>query len=93
MFRFLRSLGLKPLEWDEMRSLTGKPTPYIGEILRAGFNYAQAVVVLLTGDDYAYLQEIFCRPDDSAEERIGSPQPRPNVLFEAGVAFGMQEDA
>ena len=33
MFEFLRSIGLHPLEWSEATIYTGKPSPYIGEIL------------------------------------------------------------
>ncbi len=37
MFTFLRSIGLKPLEWHQAVSLTGTGAPYIGQILdRAG---------------------------------------------------------
>ena len=37
MFAFLRAIGLHPLEWPEVVQATGKPSPYIGEILRHGF--------------------------------------------------------
>ena len=50
MFEFLRSLDLHPLEWSEAVSTTGKPSPYISEILDAAFSRAHAVVVLLTPD-------------------------------------------
>ncbi len=36
---------------------TGKGSPYIGEMLDAAFGAAQAVVVLQTPDDVAYLHE------------------------------------
>lgn len=88
MFSFLRAIGLKPIEWTEAVSLTGKGSPYIGEILDQAFGVAQAVVVLITGDDVARLGTRYLAPDDPEHERTLTPQARPNVLFEAGLAFG-----
>src|ERR1035438_818419 len=48
MFIFLRSIGLEPMEWGEALALTGKGTPYTGEVLDLAFAEAQAVVVLIT---------------------------------------------
>jgi predicted nucleotide-binding protein len=88
MFAFLRSIGLDPMEWGEALALTGKGTPYTGEVLDLAFAEAQAVVVLLTGDDMARLGTRFAEPHDPPEETDATPQARPNVLFEAGMAFG-----
>ena len=57
IFVFLRSIGLDPQEWAEAAHATGKPTPYIGEILADAFSRAHAVVVLFTPDDEARLRE------------------------------------
>ncbi len=92
MFSFLRSIGLDPIEWTEATSYTGKGTPYIGEILDHAFNIAQAVVVLITGDDIAKLSSQYMKKDDPNYERVFMPQARPNVLFEAGLAFGRHSD-
>ena len=56
--------------------------------MEAGFKAAQAVVVLLTGDDEARLIEEFRKPNDPRHECDLTPQARANVLFEAGMAFG-----
>lgn len=88
MFRFLRALYLQPLEWDHAVQATGKASPYIGEILDAAFNEAQAIVVLMTPDDFAYLRESLRKDSDQAYESQPTPQARPNVLFEAGMAMG-----
>src|SRR5881394_258804 len=40
LFRFLRSIGLRPLEWSHTIELTGKAAPYIGEILDVAFTNA-----------------------------------------------------
>ncbi|MBZ5650429.1 MAG: nucleotide-binding protein [Acidobacteriia bacterium] len=92
VFTFLRSVGLQPLEFGEARQLTGKPMPYVGEILEAAFRYAQAVVVLLTPDDEAKLRSDLVGADDPIFEKELSGQPRPNVLFEAGMALVTHPD-
>ena len=93
LFRFLRSVGLMPIEWRKAIELTEKPSPYVAEILDAAFREAVAIVVLLTPDDEAKLRDEFHRADDPAYERELTPQARPNVLFEAGMAFGRNPDA
>jgi len=90
--KFLRAIGLHPIKWEEMVAATGKGAPYIGEVLRAGFAKAQVVVVLLTGDDRARLRHRYLQDDDPEYERELRPQPRPNVLFEAGMALGIHPD-
>jgi len=85
-FTFLRALGLNPIEWSEAIHATGQGSPYIGDVLDAAFASAQAVVVLQTPDDVAYLHQSLTYPGDP--ECDAQMQPRPNVLFEAGMAFG-----
>jgi predicted nucleotide-binding protein len=92
LFEFLRALKLNPIEWDEAVKMTGKASPFIGEILDKAFSEAQAVVVLLSGDDEARLKKEFQAEDDPPYEKSLTPQARPNVLFEAGMAFGRHED-
>src|ERR1700739_2243043 len=81
MFDFLTSLGLEPLDWDTLLAATGEASPYVGEVLTAGFPMAQAVVVLLTPDDLACLRAAFQQARDPAHETELTPQARPNVLF------------
>jgi predicted nucleotide-binding protein len=92
MFDFLRSLDLEPLEWIEAVRLTGKGSPYIGEILDAAFSRAQAVVVLLTPDEEVRLRKELCDPGDPKQENDLGFQARPNVLFEAGMALARHPD-
>lgn len=92
IFQFLRSIDLNPIEWSKAVDLTGKAAPFIGDTLEEAFSNAQAVVVLLTGDDLAKLRDDFLRPNDLDYEKNLSPQARPNVLFEAGMAFGRHAD-
>ena len=92
MFEFLRALRLNPLEWSEIVLATGKPAPYIGEVLDRGFAMAKAVVVLWTPDDEARLREEYRSPGDPPYEAQLMGQARPNVLFEAGMAMGLYPD-
>ena len=84
----MRSIGLKPLEWSQIIASMNTGSPYIGNILDQAFDQAQAVVVLMTPDDEARLRESFRKPDEQEHEINLTPQARPNVLFEAGMAFG-----
>jgi predicted nucleotide-binding protein len=88
VFAFLRSLGLRPLEWTQALKLTGKGSPYVGEVLDTAFHEAAAIIVLLTPDDEARLKTAFVTSRDPQHERQLTGQARPNVLFEAGMAFG-----
>jgi predicted nucleotide-binding protein len=92
LFSFLRAVDLDPIEWEEAITLTGQGTPYPGEALEAAFSRAGAAVVLLTGDDMARLGRRFLEPSDKEYEQVLTPQCRPNVLFEAGMAFGKHPD-
>lgn len=91
MFAFLRSVELKPMEWDTAVGLTGKASPYIGEVLDAAFENARAVVVLMTPDEVAYLDQRWASGPGDAQANP-APQARPNVLFEAGMALGRNPD-
>jgi predicted nucleotide-binding protein len=88
MFAFLRSVGLNPLEWEELVQATGNPNPYILDVIDKGFQVAQAALILLTPDDQAQLQQHLWRATEDEYETRLMPQPRPNVLIEAGMALG-----
>ena len=86
MFAFLHALKLEPIEWMQAIAWTRDPSAYVGQILETAFQRAQAAVVLLSGDDEARLRpELQNGPNEDGPLRL---QPRPNVLFEAGIAFG-----
>ena len=92
IFDFLRSIDLNPLEWSQAIVATKKPSPYIGDILDTAFGLAQAIIVLISGDDEARLLHKFTRDADHNYEKELMPQPRPNVLFEAGMAMGRSQE-
>lgn len=92
MFDFLRALDLHPLEWSELIKSTGSSAPYIGEVLDKAFSEAQAIVVLMTPDDEKCLREHLRGKDEPPHEKELTPQPRLNVIFEAGMAMGRRPD-
>ena len=85
--RFLRTLKLDPVEWNDALDGTRNASASIKEILDEAFTMAQAVVVLLTPDDEARLRPAFHGPHEPLYETQLTVQPRPNVLFEAGFAM------
>jgi len=92
LFAFLTAIDLRPLEFVAASLRTGKATPYVGDILALAFQQAQAIVVLFTPDDEARLRPQYARSEDPAYETEFTPQARPNVLFEAGMAMGKDPD-
>lgn len=93
MFAFLRSIGLQPLEWNQIVKKTRQASPYVGTILDTAFREAAAVVVILTPDDEARLRPTYRKSHDSDFEKHLMGQARPNVLFEAGMAFGRNPES
>jgi predicted nucleotide-binding protein len=89
MFDFLRALGLDPIAWEDATHDLGKGTAHAREILDGLFSTTQAVVVLLTGDEQAFLSPNLRRePSDDLVRN----QARPNVWIEAGMALGVNPD-
>lgn len=88
----LEALGLKVLGFHAAIRKTKQGAPYVGAILNTAFNVASFVVVLLTPDDAVRLQKpLRTKRDPDYETRLMG-QARPNVLFEAGQAFGLRPD-
>ena len=92
IFNFLRCIGLQPMEWGEILQLVGTPNPSIMEILDVAFSEAQAVLVLLSPDDLAYLRPELQNTSDPLSEKEPTGQARPNVLFELGLALARSID-
>ena len=80
---FLRTLGINIITFNHARG-SGSESNY--EIVRNGLDSATAVIILFTPDEY-----VQTRPDlpGSSSHRY---QPRPNVLIEAGWAFGAHKN-
>jgi predicted nucleotide-binding protein len=73
--------------------MTGQASPYVGTILDTAFREAAAVVVLLTPDDDVKLRKRYHKAREPENEKKLTGQARPNVLFEAGMAFGRNPDS
>ena len=88
IFAFLRALGLHPMEWGHAVATAKSANPYVGEILDAAMEKVKAVVVLFSPDELAQLKDHLCSTGERKTEGKLQGQPRPNVLFEAGLALG-----
>ena len=88
LFSFLRAIDLDPIEWSDAVAMTRKGSPYPGDVLDVALSRGQAIIVFLTGDDMARLGTRFLKGSDQKYEHELTAQCRPNVLFEAGMAFG-----
>lgn len=86
---YLRLIGLTPLEWEMLITDT---TPFTFNVVEQGFKEAQAVLILLTGDDEARCVEKYWLDDDEDYEKNLTPQPRLNVIFEAGMALALYKE-
>jgi predicted nucleotide-binding protein len=89
---FLRSLGLRVVEWEHAVAKTGVPNPYVGDVVEEGLRMADAALVILTPDDIVRLRDDLLRDDDPEPERELRGQARPNVFYEAGFADALGRD-
>lgn len=89
---FLSDLGVDPVELTTIPY--GEGSPSIENLLDDAFRVAKGVVVLLTADDDAHLRECWADAMDETH-RLDEPmfQPRMNVLFEIGLAWGKDNKA
>lgn len=88
MYALLDALGCKPVEFHQAVSkVRGTGNPFIGDVLDRAFEQNQALVVMFTPDDEAKLKDHFLKKGGDHGERKLSGQPRPNVIFEAGMAM------
>ena len=87
LFQFLRDVGLNPIEWNAGKQLTRKASPHNAEVINAIIRKAAGAVVLFCPEEEVTLKREYWRADDPEEERRTTEQPRPNVLYEAGMAL------
>ena len=86
MANFVRALGLNPIAFNELRANMGG-TPNIADIVTRGMDRAQGVIALFTGDEWSELRPELKGEHDKPHD-VARWQSRPNVIFEAGMAFG-----
>jgi hypothetical protein len=91
LFTFLRAIGLTPIEWIKALTDAGGGSPHISDVIDKALSPNRAFIVLFTPDDVAYLKEEHADGKDDLDLRP-TGQARPNVLFEAGMAFGRHPD-
>jgi predicted nucleotide-binding protein len=91
VFEFLRAIHLHPIEWNEALAVTGQGSPYLGDVLDQVLDTGAAVIVLQTPDDEVRLKREHADGEDDLELRVHG-QARPNVIFEAGMAFAKRPD-
>lgn len=85
MENFLRAAGLNPLRFNEVRSmLPGNATTI--DVINKGMSLAHAVIALITPDEFSTLRPEYRYDGDDLEHKARW-QARPNVIFEAGIAF------
>lgn len=94
MYDFLGSIGLNAIEWNEaIKGAKGGANPIVGDVINQAMKKAQGIMVLLSPDEDAKLKNKFASLKD---KKIGlnklDSQPRPNVIFEAGLALGAHSD-
>jgi hypothetical protein len=86
MLELLRAMGLKAIGWSDAESAAA-PETSTAAVVNAGMSAAGATVVLFTGDDEVRLRREFRRGGDAGVDATFRVQARPNVLFEAGMAY------
>jgi len=79
LFDWLRRIGLQPLEWNQLVNASGDASPFIGQVLEQALKQVQAVVAFFTPDERVL--------GATGPQDAWRLQARPNVLFEAGMAF------
>lgn len=87
LIALLEAFDLRVIQWRDAADYAGGGAPYTGEIVKAGMEHADAVVVLLTPDDIGYVHPYFLKGTDGPHEREPTGQARLNVVFEAGMAM------
>ncbi|WP_049575711.1 TIR domain-containing protein [Nonomuraea sp. SBT364] len=91
IFDLLRRMGLHPLEWETLVHETAAASPHLLDVVGRALDLAQAIVVVMTPDDIVRLHPALTGDDGDDGDSDGPVQcqARPNVLFEAGMAFGV----
>jgi predicted nucleotide-binding protein len=87
---FLRSMGLDPRLFRDVRKGMGGAT-HVSKVVERGMEEAQGVLALITPDEFASLRTDLRKERESGQV-VERWQARPNVIFEAGMAFGRHPD-
>ncbi|WP_160147673.1 TIR domain-containing protein [Arthrobacter sp. TS-15] len=90
--QLLTALDLRIITWDDATRGTSGGTPHTLDIVRAGIEMSDAVVVLMTPDDLGRVKPEFGQPTDDPREGQETGQVRQNVVFEAGWAMALNQE-
>lgn len=85
---FLNALGLRPIEWDQAVRSLGRRAFLPGAVLDYALESLQAIVVLVSPNEFESDEEDSDDSTDDASAITGGR--RPNVLFEAGLALAKE---
>lgn len=89
--RLLEKFGLSVDPFERVVEELGA-LPFVSDVVRAGIETADLVVVLFTPDEFALLFNPETGLFDTRDRDSGRWQARPNVIFEAGWAFGARRE-
>ncbi|NOK32027.1 hypothetical protein HMI49_02260 [Corallococcus exercitus] len=87
---FLKGLGLQAWTFVDEFHESISNTPIV-EIVARGVSKTRAVIALLTPDEFACLVPER-REAAESERNVRRWQPRPNVIYEAGMAMGLNRE-
>ncbi|AMM34793.1 hypothetical protein SA2016_4141 (plasmid) [Sinomonas atrocyanea] len=89
--QFLDALDLRIVTWTDALRGVDSGSPHTLDIVRAGIEMADAVVVLMTPDDLGRVKPEYGTPTDNPREAVPHGQARQNVVFEAGWAMALNQ--
>ncbi|MGB3490208.1 MAG: TIR domain-containing protein [Xanthobacteraceae bacterium] len=94
MYAFLASIGIIPMEWDHaIKAAKGGANPIVGDVISQAMERVQGVLILFSPDEEAKVRAKFASTSDKKKNlHVKGFQPRPNVIFEAGLALGAHSD-
>jgi predicted nucleotide-binding protein len=94
MYAFLSSVGIVPMEWDHaIKAAKGGANPIVGDVISQAMDRVQGVMILLSPDEEAKIKLKLATDGDKRKNlHLKGFQPRPNVIFEAGLALGAHSE-
>jgi predicted nucleotide-binding protein len=94
MYAFLASIGIVPMEWDHaIKAAKGGANPIVGDVISQAMDRVQGVMILFSPDEEAKIRTKFASQGDKNKgHHLKGFQPRPNVIFEAGLALGAHSE-
>lgn len=88
--QFLEALGLAAYDYDDQLAVSETGAPFVRDIVNAGLKKAKTIIVLFTPEERATLStKLHLATDKYHPADVERYQARPNVIFEAGMAFAI----